>query len=111
MLVIAKKIIDYCIAIVKGLYEEAKNSLSEAATRASSRKFLAFLFATHMTYISILGPQDWTMIAMLYMGVQGALDWKSNEPPGIPNEPRPPYNPHNDEVGPSGVPKLPPPQQ
>ena len=38
-----------------------------------STKWIAFTVATHMTYIALLDPQSWLMIAMLYMGVEGAL--------------------------------------
>jgi len=51
-------------------------------TKLAGRKFIAFVVATHMTYLAILDAQNWMLIAMLFIGVQTALDWKGiNGPP------------------------------
>jgi hypothetical protein len=45
-------------------------------TKLAGRKFITFVIATHMTYLDILDAQNWMLIAMLFIGIQTALDWK-----------------------------------
>jgi len=48
------------------------------------------MIATHLTYISILDSERWMIIAMLYMGVQGVLDYyrSNNEQPRLSEVPQ-----------------------
>jgi hypothetical protein len=59
--------------------ELGKQALKTSTTllgKLASKKFLVFLIATHMTYFSFLAGEQWVFIALLFMGVEGALDWK-----------------------------------
>lgn len=40
-----------------------------------SRKLLVFITATYLISIGKLASSDWTMVAALYIGMQGAIDW------------------------------------
>lgn len=51
-------------------------SIRKFIDKAASRKLLVWAVATYFTYIMILDPQLWFIISMIYLGVQGALDWK-----------------------------------
>lgn len=46
--------------------------------KAISRKFIVFIIATHMVYTHFLPGPDWMMIAMIYIGIEGALDWRKS---------------------------------
>ena len=46
-----------------------------------SRKFIVFAIATHMVYTQYLPGPDWMMIAMIYIGIEGALDWRRGVAP------------------------------
>ena len=52
-----------CIAAIKSLIE-----------RCASRKFIAFVIATQMTYAGYLQGSEWVMVAMVYMAAQGVKD-------------------------------------
>lgn len=40
-----------------------------------SRKLLVFATATYLIAINRLNSSDWTMVAAIYIGMQGAIDW------------------------------------
>jgi hypothetical protein len=63
------------------------NTLSDLSQKVISRKFITFAVATHMTYSHLLDGPSWLMLAMLYVGVQGGLDYA-----GRNNQPSPPTN-------------------
>lgn len=52
------------------------DALIKFLQRIDSKKFFAWAVATHMTYIRLLDPQSWLLITLVWIGVQGALDWK-----------------------------------
>lgn len=78
--------------------------LYKAADKAISRKFLAFVVATHMTYVGILGPEHWTWIAALFVGVQSVLDYQNGN--GLQNRP-----PNQATGGAGEMSEVPPPQR
>jgi len=83
---------------IKGLDEDKKKSLGEKVVdelyldrrdkgildavqeKAVSRKLLVFIVATCLLYWSTLDPESWSMIALIYIGGQSAVDiakvWK-----------------------------------
>ena len=65
------------LAVVK---TEVLTHIRKAAEKAISRKLLVWATATHMTYIHLLDPEYWFTISLIFMGIQGALDWKNNVP-------------------------------
>lgn len=65
----------------------AKKLCSAAETlidKLVSRKLIVWLVATHLTYMGLLSPHDWLMVALLYIGAQSALDWKTQNANPIP---------------------------
>ena len=40
-----------------------------------SRKLMVFVTATYLMSLGKLSSSDWTMVAALYIGMQGAIDW------------------------------------
>lgn len=45
--------------------------------KIASKKYAVWVIATHMAYIGLLDPQSWLVISLLYMGIEGGLDWKN----------------------------------
>lgn len=57
--------------------EEAKPTrpIDKVLDKLASRKLIVFLVATSLVWVSKLESSDWTLIALIYMGVQGAIDF------------------------------------
>lgn len=53
-------------------------SMTTLLKKAISRKFIVWIVASHMVYYSYLGPQEWLMISMIYMGSQAYIDSKKS---------------------------------
>lgn len=47
--------------------------------KINSRKFQVWTVATAAFFMHLLPADAWQMISMLYMGVQGLIDWKSDD--------------------------------
>ena len=55
--------------------EGTKNIADAIVTKLISRKLLTFGVATWLISNNSLDSGDWTLIACMYIGVQGALDF------------------------------------
>lgn len=65
-----------------GLYTSVMASLSELAYKASSsRKYMAWMIASVALFTDFITPEHWITITVLYIGVQGGLDWKKTLTP------------------------------
>ena len=68
--------------VVNELYLDRKDKgiLDAVQEKAVSRKLLVFIVATCLLVWSTLDPADWSMIALIYIGGQSAVDiakvWK-----------------------------------
>ena len=68
--------------VVEELYLDRKDKgiLDALQEKAVSRKLLVFIVATCLLVWSTLDPSDWSMIALIYIGGQSAVDiakvWK-----------------------------------
>ena len=68
--------------VVEQLYldNKEKGILDAVQEKAVSRKLLVFIVATCLLVWSTLDPADWSMIALIYIGGQSAVDiakvWK-----------------------------------
>lgn len=68
--------------VVDQLYLDRKDKgiLDALQEKAVSRKLLVFIVATCLLVWSTLDPADWSMIALIYIGGQSAVDiakvWK-----------------------------------
>ena len=68
--------------VVDQLYldDKEKGILDALQEKAVSRKLLVFIVATCLLVWSTLDPADWSMIALIYIGGQSAVDiakvWK-----------------------------------
>jgi hypothetical protein len=68
--------------IVKGLYfnNKEKGVLDSIQEKIVSRKLLVFIVSTALLAFSTLDPDSWSMIALIYIGGQSAVDiakiWK-----------------------------------
>ena len=79
----------------KSLKEELLVVAKDMLHKVKSRKFQVWVIATIAFFMLILPPDGWMMISMLYIGVQGALDFK-----GLANgKPQKPTAPDDDERG------------
>jgi len=62
------------------LDDNSKGILDALQEKAVSRKLLVFIVATCLLVWSTLDPSDWSMIALIYIGSQSAVDiakvWK-----------------------------------
>ena len=77
----------YPIAIGDSVMEESLNQETTTKTesnrgyldtiieKVTSRKLLAWITATALLYKELIGASDWAMITLLWIGVQGAIDW------------------------------------
>lgn len=76
---------------IQEVAQAGKQSILAIFKKIPSKKLFVFSIATHMTYILLLDPQSWLMVAMLYLGLEGTLDWKSLVPrpanPPVRHEP------------------------
>jgi len=62
---------------VSGLFNSGKSVLDVLVHKVISRKLLTFGIATTLLSQGNLESSDWTIIACIYIGVQGAIDfWK-----------------------------------
>jgi len=62
---------------VSGLFNSGKSVLDLLVHKVISRKLLTFGIATTLLSQGNLESSDWTIIACIYIGVQGAIDfWK-----------------------------------
>lgn len=61
-------------------------AINKFLDKAASKKFLVWIVATHMTYIMLLEPQSWLLVSLIYMGIQGGLDYKGMLIGTRPNE-------------------------
>jgi len=57
---------------IQEVAQVGKQSFITAIKKIPSRRLFVFLIATHMTYISLLDPQSWLVIALLYLGLIGS---------------------------------------
>lgn len=64
-------------------------SIRRFIEKAASRKLLVWGVATYFTYVMILDPQLWFVLSLIYLGVQGALDWKGMASSFIQHRPQP----------------------
>ena len=68
--------------VVDELYLDRRDKgiLDAVQEKAVSRKLLVFIVATCLLYWSNLDPESWSMIALIYIGGQSAVDiakvWK-----------------------------------
>ena len=72
-----------------------KQSFITVLKKIPSRRLFVFLIATHMTYISLLDPQSWLLVALLYLGLIGGSHFTSLIPSILktPVPPEPPEEP------------------
>ena len=72
---LGKKVVDQLY-----LDDKEKGILDAVQEKAVSRKLLVFIVATCLLVWSTLDPADWSMIALIYIGGQSAVDiakvWK-----------------------------------
>jgi hypothetical protein len=72
---LGKKVVDQLY-----LDDKEKGILDALQEKAVSRKLLVFIVATCLLVWSTLDPADWSMIALIYIGGQSAVDiakvWK-----------------------------------
>ena len=72
---LGKKVVDQLY-----LDDKEKGVLDALQEKAVSRKLLVFIVATCLLAWSTLDPSDWSMIALIYIGGQSAVDiakiWK-----------------------------------
>ena len=72
---LGKKVVDQLY-----LDDKEKGILDAVQEKAVSRKLLVFIVATCLLAWSTLDPADWSMIALIYIGGQSAVDiakvWK-----------------------------------
>ena len=72
---LGKKVVDQLY-----LDNKEKGILDALQEKAVSRKLLVFIVATCLLVWSTLDPADWSMIALIYIGGQSAVDiakvWK-----------------------------------
>ena len=72
---LGKKVVDQLY-----LNDKEKGILDAVQEKAVSRKLLVFIVATCLLVWSTLDPADWSMIALIYIGGQSAVDiakvWK-----------------------------------
>jgi hypothetical protein len=72
---LGKKVVDQLY-----LNDKEKGILDALQEKAVSRKLLVFIVATCLLVWSTLDPSDWSMIALIYIGGQSAVDiakvWK-----------------------------------
>ena len=72
---LGKKVVDQLY-----LDDKEKGVLDALQEKAVSRKLLVFIVATCLLVWSTLDPSDWSMIALIYIGGQSAVDiakiWK-----------------------------------
>ena len=72
---LGKKVVDQLY-----LDNKEKGILDAVQEKAVSRKLLVFIVATCLLVWSTLDPADWSMIALIYIGGQSAVDiakvWK-----------------------------------
>ena len=54
---------------------ESKALIDVVLEKLLSRKLLVFITATYLIAVGKLASSDWTMVAALYIGMQGAIDW------------------------------------
>lgn len=73
-----------------------KQSFVTALKKIPSRRLFVFLIATHMTYISLLDPQSWLLVALLYLGLIGGSHF-TNLIPNILKTPVPSESPEKPE--------------
>ena len=62
---------------IKEIINTLCSNIKTFMNKANSRKFIVFAIATHMVYFDYLEGADWLMMALVYLGVQGALDWRT----------------------------------
>ena len=62
------------------VFKATVNAIIILLGKSASRTFIVWAFATHMMYIGLLSQDSWMMISMLFLGIRGALDWKTNVP-------------------------------
>ena len=53
---------------------DKKGIVDKTLEKIFSRKLLVFSVATYLTLSSNLESSDWTFIALMYIGIQGAID-------------------------------------
>jgi len=57
------------------LSKEYSGYLDMFLSKIISRKLLAWIVSTFFLYKQILEPDDWVYITLLWIGVQGTIDW------------------------------------
>jgi hypothetical protein len=62
------------------MWLETCSAIKIFINKMASRKFVVFCIATHMTYASILASDNWLFVALVFLGIQGATDWKIQKP-------------------------------
>lgn len=62
---------------IKEIGAAVSNTIKTLITKSASKKFMVFVIATHMTYIGILESDKWILVAMIYIPLETALDWKA----------------------------------
>lgn len=72
-----KEIFSRTSAVLGEILLASCESIRVLIGKAASRKLLVWAVATHMTYIGILDPNLWFAISSVFLGLQGAIDFKS----------------------------------
>ena len=60
--------------MVQALKEKTGSVIDKMLEKAISRKLLVFATATGLMAYSLLGPETWGMIAIVYVGGQSVID-------------------------------------
>jgi len=72
-----KEVLNSTTTVISEITLASCDSLRVFIKKAASRKLLVWVFATHMTYLGILDPNLWFAISSIFLGLQGAIDYKT----------------------------------
>lgn len=59
------------------------DSVIKFIDKSASKKFFSWVVGTHMAYIGLLEPNSWMVITLVWLGIQGGIDYKKFTSPAL----------------------------